>query len=77
MTTVLPSHVTVDDSAFYRSHRRWPKGRGGWLFCDYAVWGQNDYLSHVVNFNGTYGEAKRAAKAHFAALGIHTIVVCP
>lgn len=77
MTIIKPSHVTVDDTVFFRSHSRWPRGRGGWLFCPSENWNHNNYLDYVKNFNGTYAEAKRAAKIYFAAAGVHTIVVCP
>lgn len=43
-----------DTSQFVRSHAREPKGRGGWLFAT--------CFGEVLNFNGTYTEARAAAR---------------
>ena len=76
-TSLAPSAVHVYDYPFVQSHGRAPRGRGGWIFCPERNWGNSDYLDHVKNFNGTYAEARKAAKLHFAALGIRSVVACP
>jgi hypothetical protein len=68
--------VEFEVGFFYAAHGRRPRGRGGWLFCPAEFYRDSDYLQHVVNFNGTYAEARRAATAHFKALGVTEVVVC-
>lgn len=50
------NEIEVVTSQYRFSHGKEPKGRGLWLFC---FVGSKD----VFEFNGSYGEAKRAAIA--------------
>jgi hypothetical protein len=61
------TRVQFDTSEFERAHGRNPRGRGSWAFADAQHARRADYLDFVFWFNGSYGEAKRAAAAHFAA----------
>ena len=70
------SDVEFNTNEFERSHGRQPRGRGGWGFVAYEFSRANNYLDHVKWFNGTYQDAKRQARAAFAAEGVMEVVVC-
>ena len=70
------SDVDFNTNEFERSHGRQPRGRGGWGFVAYEFSRANNYLDHVKWFNGTYQDAKRQARAAFAAEGVMEVVVC-
>ena len=74
MTTT--TKATVETVEFERAHGRMPRGFGSWAFCPFEHYRSSDYLDHVFWFTGTYGAAKRAAVAHFSALGVADVVVC-
>jgi hypothetical protein len=75
-----PIKVDVDTSSHYRSHRKEPKGRGGWMFSkrpdiDFGVHKQGeDWISTP---SMTYGEAKKHAKEWAAKKGHSKIYVMP
>lgn len=75
-TMKTSTKVHVSDRPYVTSHGRSPRGFGSWGFCPANKWDSNDYLNHVVFFKGTYAEARKEAKAHFALLGISFVVVC-
>lgn len=62
-------HVSIDTSRHNASHMHDPRGRGGWMF-------ENEAGEHVFTFSGTYGEARRAAKAWAKANGVPVLYVC-
>lgn len=74
--------LEIDTDAFWRSHGRGPRGRGGWLFqmededgrqidAGHPVWGE------IYAANGSYAEALKAAKAAARRLGACSITVLP
>ena len=67
----------IDTDKYFASHLKAPRGMGRCAFCPSKAWGTANYLDHVFWFNGTYGEAKRAAIAHFSAKGVKYAVACP
>ncbi len=71
---IKSSQVDVSNRPYERSHLTEPRGRGSWAFCSYT--GGVEEGSPVF-FSGTLTEAKRAARKHFAALGIQDIAVLP
>lgn len=76
-TAIKSSEVNVDSAPFERANDgRKPRGNGTWAFCPYDKYRGDDYLQHTAFFHGSYGEAKKAARGHFAALGIASVVVC-
>jgi len=70
-----PSQVEVDPSEYRRNHGAMPRGRGSWAFCKVNP-NRMDYLDHVLWENGLYGEAKKAAQAKAAELGVEVLYVC-
>lgn len=66
----IAREVEVDTRRYRMSHLREPRGRGGWLF-------ETHDGEILGNFNGTYGEAKRAAQLAAATRGITLIYTCP
>ena len=70
------SGVEFNTNEYEREHNRMPRGRGGWGFVAYEFSRANNYLDHVKWFNGTYQDAKRQARAAFAAEGVMEVVVC-
>jgi hypothetical protein len=56
----------IDTSRYEASHRKSPKGRGGWLF-------EDEGHNIVFSFSGTYAEAKKAAQES----GFFGLYVCP
>jgi hypothetical protein len=50
-----------------------PRGGGSWGF---SAKRNYDSTTDVFWANGTYGEAKKAARAHFSALGVSYVYVC-
>lgn len=73
------NRVTISTEAYEFSHGKKPRGTsGGWMFCPANKWNGNDYLDHCWTALGaqTYASAARAAKNHFAGLGISSIVAC-
>lgn len=74
---MMMADVDFDESQYWRSHRRHPRGRGSWAFCPLDAWRTEDYLSQARWFTGSYSEAKREAQRAFAADGIEIVVVCP
>lgn len=66
----------IDPEKYMASHGKAPRGWGNWGFCPSKAWNTENYLSQVFWFTGTYGEAKRAAIAHFSAKGVLNAVVC-
>ena len=69
------SQVEVDSSQYERAHGKRPSGRGGWAFCKVDP-RRSDYLDHCLWESGLYSEAKKAAKAKAAALGVAVLYVC-
>lgn len=58
----------ITTRAYERSHMKAPRGRGGWLFAPATNWTAFDRdikWSQMKNFNGTYAEARKAAREHF------------
>lgn len=62
--------ITIDTARYFRSHMKEPKGRGCWLF-------ETRDGKIVVQHNGSYAEAKKAAIAHGKESGIQTLFTCP
>lgn len=70
------SQVAVDTSQYERSYGKRPSGTGAWAFCKVDP-RRADYLSHCLWFsNQSYSQAKKAAKAEAAALGVEVLYVC-
>jgi hypothetical protein len=74
--------VEVRTDAYWRSHGRGPRGRGGWLFQMEDADGRQIDAQHPIwdelfAAKGTYGEALKAAKAEARRLGARSIIVCP
>lgn len=73
------------DTAMYERHSesgRAPRGQGNWAFCEDRHVNRPDYLQFVFWHNGSYSEAKLAARKHFSALyddqrGTLYVVVLP
>ena len=75
-SVLKPSQVEVDPSEWSRANDgKAPRGRGSWAFCKVDP-RRSDYLSHCLWHNGSYGEAKKAAQAQAAALGVSVLYVC-
>jgi hypothetical protein len=74
-SSLKASAVDVDSSEWERAHQGERKGQGSWAFCKVHP-RRSDYLKHCLWFNGTYADAKRAAKAEAAALGVEVLYVC-
>jgi hypothetical protein len=55
------------------AHGRQPRGTGHWAFCPEGQYHRDDYLQFVFWAQGTFTDAKRAARAHFK--GQHDIIV--
>ena len=71
-----PSQVEVDPSEWVRANfGRRPSGRGSWAFCKVNP-RRSDYLDHMIWESGLYSEARKAAQAKAAALGIGVLYVC-
>lgn len=70
------SDVNFDTVPFMHAHGKSPRGHSSWAFCPYDKYRSDDYLAHTFFVNGPYGEAKRAAREHFAKQGVYTVVVC-
>lgn len=66
MTATRKRLPAVEDRPYRTSHGRTPRGFGSWAFCPEARYRQPDYLGHTAWFKGTYGDAKRQARQHFA-----------
>lgn len=78
MSNVLlnkPAQVLVDDRDYVRNHGAKPRGRGQWAFSTVHP-NRPDYLDHMLWESGLFGEAKRAAQARAAGLGVSVIYVC-
>jgi hypothetical protein len=60
----------IDNSRHDRSHLHSPRGRGGWLF-------ENHAGDIVFQHQGTFGEAKAAAKAWGKANSVPVLYTCP
>jgi hypothetical protein len=64
--------VEFSTTAYEFAHGRKPRGRGSWAFgLRGADLRGGAELGELVWFSGTYSEAKRAARAHFAASHPH------
>jgi hypothetical protein len=74
MTLNKPGHVIVDTTNYERNHGGKPRGQGSWAFCTVDP-RRDDYLNHVMWFNGSYSEAKKQAQAQAAGRFI-VIYVC-
>lgn len=71
-----PSQVSVETGAYERAYGKRPSGTGAWAFCKVDP-RRDDYLSHCLWFsNQSYTQAKKAAKAEAAALGVEVLYVC-
>lgn len=78
----IPPHpdargVDVSTRAFEFSHGKKPKGYGSWAFK--PARDRDDDRLVFVSAPGsmTYGEAKKTAQRHFAALGVDCVEACP
>jgi hypothetical protein len=70
------ARIEFDTSKFERAHGKAPRGTGSWAFCPAGLYDRANYLDHVFWHSGSYGQAKRAAAAHFAARDVSVVVVC-
>jgi hypothetical protein len=70
-----PSQVGVSVMDYERSHGKLPRGEGSWAFCMVHP-NRPDYLDHVLWESGRYQDAKKAARAKAAALGVDVLYVC-
>lgn len=61
--------VNFNTNAYEFAHGKQPRGDGHWGFSAYAS-------TTIFWAQGSYTEAKRAARKHFAALDIDDVVVC-
>lgn len=69
--------VEFSTDEYEQAHNRRPRGFGGWAFCPADKYDANDYLDHCFWVYGkTYADAKKEARAHFAAKGITEVIVC-
>lgn len=66
----------VEDRPYRTSHLKSPRGTGSWAFCPETRYRDQDYLDATAFFTGTYGEAKKQAREHFAGAAT-TIVTLP
>jgi hypothetical protein len=57
---------TINTRPYTTSHGKNPRGYGSWAFCPDKRAKDDDYLSHTEWFKGTYGEAAKQAREHFA-----------
>lgn len=69
--------TTILTRQFEFAHGKLPRGNGGWCFCPSLNFGTANYLDCVACFSGPFGAAKKQAAAHFKALGVSLVVVCP
>lgn len=66
--------IEINTTEYEWAHGRKPRGRGSWAFAPYR---DRDELRRAFWDNGLYADAKRKAKAHFAALGVDDLKVLP
>jgi hypothetical protein len=62
--------ITVNTTQFEFSHGKAPKGRGSWAF---KLGARAELFWH----NGTFTEARKAAKAEARRVGVHWVEVQP
>lgn len=61
---------------FEAAHGKQPKGCGSWAFCPQQNANRDNYLDFTFWHNGTYSEAKSAARKHFNKQpGVNVVVV--
>ncbi len=75
LASLKPSQVQVETFDYERSHGKAPRGEGSWAFCMVHP-NRGDYLDHLLWERGSYGAAKKAAKAKAAALGCEVLYAC-
>jgi hypothetical protein len=66
--------VRFDSHLFERSHGKQPRGEGMWCFAPEG----DDRAGRTDRrfwFNGTFAEAKKAAKAHYTQLNVRKMLV--
>ena len=76
--TTTKHAVEFETRYFEASHGKSPRGFGNWGFCPAHLYHSDNYLSHVVWFDGrSYGDAKKLARAHFSTVaGAQRVAVC-
>ena len=67
----LDEAIQVDTRSYQASHGKTPRGRGGWIFAF------DPDEEKTKNFNGTYQEALKQAKAEAKKMGSDYIKVMP
>jgi hypothetical protein len=67
----------ISTCMYEASHRKSPRGRGSWAFCDETKYRQSDYLNHTIFISGTYAEAKKIAVQTFTKQGIEFAYALP
>lgn len=75
LPAVKPSKVEVFTGTYEFNYGKKPSGYGSWAFIDEEHENLGNYYDYAFWSTGTYSEAKKAAKAYYAALGITLISV--
>lgn len=68
---VRTRRMTFDTTAYRHSHGKEPRGEGNWAFSDAFAPGASDPIFWK---NGTYSEAKKAARAYFNERTVITVI---
>jgi len=55
----------VSTHAYERNYGKKPRGYGSWAFCPAEHYNDGDYLDHTKFFQGTFAEARKAAREHY------------
>ena len=61
--------TTVKTNQFFNSHGKQPRGTGNWVF----FFGDNE--NDFFQFNGSFGDAKKAAVKEATKRGVNTVHV--
>lgn len=69
------ARLCIDDSDYFRSNGKAPRGEGSWAFCTVPPETEG-YLDHVIWCRGDYRAALREAKKVAAERGVRTLYVC-
>lgn len=75
LPAVKPSQVEVNSCQYEAYYGRKPSGVGGWMFIDEEHEKLGNYYDFAFCHNGSFAEARKAAKAFYAPLGITLVSV--
>lgn len=76
LPAVKPSQVEVNSCQYEAYYGKKPSGVGVWMFIDEEHEKLGNYYDYAFSHNGTFAEARKAAKAFYAPLGITLVSVC-